>query len=99
MTYATSTRANCRRWVKLWNESYDHVLSEIEYALDRPVFGHADKKNEDFRISRGTISQMNCLKSPSEELQRLHLNAHSLKVRFAALNNCFMEIMSPWTND
>ena len=78
--------------LKLWNESYDHVLSEIEYALDRPVFWNADKKNEDFRISRGTIGQMDCSKSPSEELQRLHLNSHSLKVRFAALNNCFMEI-------
>jgi hypothetical protein len=78
--------------LKLWNESYDHVLSEIEYALDRPVFWNADKKNEDFRISRGTIGQMDCSKSPSEELQRLHLNADSLKVRFAALNNCFMEI-------
>ena len=38
--------------LKLWNENYDHLLSEIEYALDRPVFGQADKKNEDFRISR-----------------------------------------------
>ena len=79
--------------LKLWNESYDHVLSEIEYALDRPVFGHADKKNENFRISRAEIRKMDCLNySFSEELQRLHLNSHSLKVRFAALNNCFMKI-------
>ena len=75
------------------------MLSEMEYALDRPVFWNADKKNEDFRISRGTIGQMDCSKSPSEELQRLHLNAHSLKVRFAALNNCFMDIYDAWTHD
>src|SRR5262245_20340371 len=24
--------------LKLWNENYDHQLSDIEYALDRPVF-------------------------------------------------------------
>ena len=30
--------------LKLWNESYDHVLSEIEYALDRPVFGQRRQK-------------------------------------------------------
>jgi len=47
--------------LKLWNENYDHLLSEIEYALDRPVFGQADKKNEDFRISRAKIGQMDCL--------------------------------------
>ena len=35
---------------------------------------------------------MDCLNSPSEELEKLHLNAHSLKLRFAAIHNCFMEI-------
>ena len=66
--------------LKLWNENYDHLLSEIEYALDRPVFGQADKKNEDFRIYRAKIRQIDCLNySFSEELEKLHLNAHSLE--------------------
>ena len=47
--------------LKLWNENYDHLLSEIEYALDRPVFGQADKKNEDFRIYRARIKEIDCL--------------------------------------
>ena len=79
--------------LKLWNENYDHLLSEIEYALDRPVFGQADKKNEDFRIYRAKIREIDCLNySFSEELEKLHLNGHSLKLRFAVIHNCFMII-------
>jgi hypothetical protein len=79
--------------LKLWNENYDHLLSEVEYALDRPVFGQADRKNEDFRIYRAKIRQIDCLNySFSEELEKLHLNAHSLKLRFAVIHNCFMII-------
>ena len=79
--------------LKLWNENYDHLLSEIEYALDRPVFGQADKKNEDFRISRAKIGQMDCLNYAfSQELEKLYPHAHSLKLRFAAIHNCFMNI-------
>jgi hypothetical protein len=79
--------------LKLWNENYDHLLSEIEYALDRPVFGQADKRNENFRISRGRIREIDCLNySFSEELEKQHLNAHSLKLRFAVIHNCFMVI-------
>ena len=77
--------------LKLWNENYDHLLSEIEYALDRPVFWQADK-DEDFRIYRTKMVQINCLNSLSDQFQKLQLNSHSLKVRFAALHNCFMNI-------
>jgi hypothetical protein len=81
--------------LKLWNENYDRLLSEIEYALDRPVFGQADKTNEDLRINRAKITPMNCANYlHTEELQRLKLNSHSLKLRFAAINNCFMEAHS-----
>lgn len=34
--------------LKLWNESYDHVLSEIEYALDRPSLGTPAKRTKIF---------------------------------------------------
>jgi hypothetical protein len=85
--------------LKLWNENYDHLLSEIEYALDRPVFGQADKKNEDFRISRAKIGQMDCLNYAfSQELEKLYPHAHSLKLRFAAIHNCFMNINHAWTS-
>jgi hypothetical protein len=80
--------------LKLWNENYDHQLSDIEYALDRPVFGQIDKNNSDFRIYRSKIAQIDCLNSLTEELQKQNLNPHSLKVRFAVIHNCFMVINS-----
>jgi hypothetical protein len=78
--------------LKLWNENYDHQLSDIEYALDRPVFGQIDKNSSDFRINRSKIAQIDCLNSLTEELQKQNLNPHSLKVRFAVIHNCFMVI-------
>jgi hypothetical protein len=78
--------------LKSWNENYDRLLSDIEYALDRPVFAQADQANQDFRVSRTTFGQINCLNvSIAEELQKLNLNPHSLKFRFAGLNNCFVK--------
>jgi hypothetical protein len=78
--------------LKLWNENYDHLLSDIEYALDKPVFKQAGKKTEGFRVYRAKISQINCLNPVTEELLKLHINPHSLKLRFAGIHNCFMEI-------
>src|SRR5262249_9834971 len=78
--------------LKLWNENYDHQLSDIEYALDRPVFGQIDKNNGDFRISRAKITQIDCSNSLTEGLQKQSLNPHSLKIRFAVIHNCFMLI-------
>jgi hypothetical protein len=78
--------------LKLWNENYDHLLSEIEYALDRPVFAQAGRENEDFRVSRHHFKQIGCLNSITEELQKLTLNPHILKFRFAGIHSCFMKI-------
>ena len=38
--------ASYYRHLKLWNENYDQLLSEIEYALDRPVFSQAERKRK-----------------------------------------------------
>jgi hypothetical protein len=78
--------------LKQWNENYDHLLSEIEYALDRPVFAQAGKGEEEFRVSRAKIGQINCLNAVTDELQKLHLNPDSLKFIFAGIHNCFMEV-------
>jgi hypothetical protein len=80
--------------LKLWNENYDHQLSDIEYALDRPVFQQVDKNNGDFRISRAKITQIDCSSSLTEELEKQKLNPHSLKIRFAVIHGCFMLINS-----
>jgi hypothetical protein len=78
--------------LKLWNEKYENLLIDIEYALDRPVFEQADKGNENFRVSWDDFSQIDCLNSITEELQKLRLNPDSLKVRFAGINTCFIKI-------
>jgi hypothetical protein len=77
--------------LKQWNENYDRLLSDIEYALDRPVFAQAGKGEEEFRVSRAKIRQINCLNPMTGELQSLHLNPDSLKFRFAGIHNCFMQ--------
>jgi hypothetical protein len=79
--------------LKLWNENYDRVLSDIEYSLDRPVFAQANKEDQDFRVSRTKFREINCLNmSIAEELKKLNLNPHSLKFRFAGLNDCFVKV-------
>jgi hypothetical protein len=78
--------------LKLWNENYDHLLSDIDYALDRPVFEQVGKRNETFRVSWDTISQIDCLNSATDELQKLRLNPNSLAVRFAGINSCFIKV-------
>lgn len=79
--------------LKLWNENYDRLVSDIEIAFDQPVFRQAGVF-EVFSISRALFSRTDCSKSLTEELQRLKLNPNSLKFRFAALNTCFSETHS-----
>jgi hypothetical protein len=81
--------ASYYRHLKLWNENYDQLLSEIEYALDRPVFSQAERQSE--RTSYGKFLQINCSKSLTDELLRLQLSPDSIKFRFAGINKCFMD--------
>ena len=75
--------------LKFWSENYDHLLTDIDYSLDRPVFRQADK--EAYRTSSQTLNQINCSKPLTGELQRLQLDSNSLKLRFAVINKCFMD--------
>jgi hypothetical protein len=82
--------ASYYRELKLWNENYDHLLTEIDYSLDKPVFRQAGRQSE--RVSYAKFSQINCSISLADELARLHLNPSSLKLRFAGINKCFMDV-------
>lgn len=75
--------------LKFWNENYDRLLTDIDYALDRPVFGQAGKPQE--KTSYRRLSQIDCSKSLTQELQRLQFNPSSLKLRFAGINKCFRD--------
>lgn len=78
------------RQLKFWNENYDRLLTDIDYSLDRPVFGQAGKPVE--RTSYRRLSQIDCSKPLTQELQRLNFNPSSLKIRFAGINKCFREV-------
>ncbi len=77
--------------IKLWQENYDRLLSEIEITLDRPVFLPADER-DGFIIYYDFFRRINCSESTTEELKRLNFNPQSLKVRFEAINRCFMDL-------
>jgi hypothetical protein len=76
--------------LKLWNENYDRLVSDIEITFDQPVFRQAGVF-EVFPLLRSWLSQINCSNSLTEELQRLKLNPNSLKFGFAALHWCFIQ--------
>ena len=75
--------------LKAWNENYDRLLTDIDYSLDRPVFEQAAKQVE--KSSYRRLSQIDCSKSLTQELQRLHYDPSSLKIRFAGINKCFRD--------
>lgn len=81
--------ASYYKQLKAWNENYDHLLTDIDYAIDRPVFKQAGKQSE--RVLYGQFHQIKCSTSLTEELERLHLNPDSLKLRFAGINKCFID--------
>jgi hypothetical protein len=73
--------------VQHWNENYDRMLYDIEYALDRPVFSQIPKEVQ--KTNRTKLETIDCSKSLTEELKRLRFNSDSLKLRFAAIDQCF----------
>jgi hypothetical protein len=76
--------------VKFWNENYDHLLTEIDYAIDRPVFREAGKPDEGALVSDRDMGKVDCSRPFNDELERLNLDASSLKVRFAGTHYCFI---------
>jgi hypothetical protein len=75
-----------------WNEQYDRLLTDIDYDLDRPLFSRAGLESEGVRIFNAKISKINCTLSLPEQLEDLGLNKDSLKLRFAGINHCFIDI-------
>jgi hypothetical protein len=75
--------------LKVWNENYDRLLTDIDYSLDRPVFEQAGQQVE--KTSYRRLSQIDCSKSLTQELQRMNFNPNGLKLRFAGINKCFVD--------
>jgi hypothetical protein len=78
--------------MKSWSDSYDQILSDIDFYMDRPVLWNAQRTTvADF--TRFDCSDKSTLLS---EMQRLGLNINSLKVQFAAISYCFHQAMLPF---
>jgi hypothetical protein len=87
--------ASYYKQLKLWNENYYRLLTDIEYTLDRPVFAHAGKQIQNSPFSKSLwdkMAEINCSNPVTDELKKLRVNGDSLKFRFAAINWCFVEV-------
>ena len=68
--------------IKKWNVSYEQILGEIDFGLDRPVKIHET-------THQAIIQRVDCSKSLPEQMKLVGLNANSLKLQFATIKYCF----------
>lgn len=72
--------------LKFWNENYDEMLGEVDFALDRPV-GIRET------VRRESLRSINCADRLIPQLAKDHADKkYSLKLQFAAINNCFAQV-------
>src|ERR1700736_995584 len=75
--------------LKLWNESYDRLIGEIDFSLDRPVGIRLIAHRSDIS------GKLHCdAYSMLDEMDRLKLNRDSLKTQLFIINFCFDESVS-----
>jgi hypothetical protein len=89
--------------MKRWNDSYDQLLSDIDFNLDRPLLWFSERVSvRDFNGSpnadgsKNTNGSIKCEKVLFSELKRQHLNIYSRKIQFAAINYCFSQSTLPF---
>jgi hypothetical protein len=75
--------------LKLWNEGYDQLIADIDYNLDRPIMADAEIPRAAITVFSRKLSNIKCQNSLPEELEKVGLDKHSLKIQFAAINHCF----------
>lgn len=82
--------------LKQWNEMIDQLLTEVDYALDVPVFMHAhgalEGTHDGLAAYYTKMKGINCSASLTDELYRLRLNPNSLKLRLVGINYCFIRL-------
>jgi hypothetical protein len=98
--YKMQTALNRRRvdayydQIKLWNETYDQLITDIDYNLDRPLFLMAGQAREGNEVTMRKTKLIDCKKSLAEQLELVKLNRHSLKAQFAGIARCFVTALS-----
>lgn len=85
--------------LKSWNDDYDQNLTSIDYNLDGPVLHkHEHVSIANFYNKDDKAKNIDCSQMLLTELARLKLNVDSIKVQFAALNYCFANSISDFSN-
>jgi hypothetical protein len=69
--------------LKTWNETYDQMLSDIDFHLDRPLL------QKPVLVRSRDTGRIKCEATLIEQLRANHLEPSSLKLMFAVLNSCF----------
>jgi hypothetical protein len=75
-----------------WNEGYDQLIADVDDNLDAPIFAYAGIERTPSTNFHKEIASINCSSYLPEALEKVGLNEHSLKLQFAAINQCFQAI-------
>lgn len=79
-----------------WNEGIGQLVTDLDYALDRPIFIHAQAGPTGTHEGIGDywelMENINCLSSLPEELEKKGLDAKRLKMRLIGIHYCFMQL-------
>lgn len=82
--------------LKHWNESIDQLMTDVDNALDRPIFSQAvdapEARHEGVAVYYEKMKKINCALSLTDSLKSFDLNPDSLKLRLAGMNNCFIQL-------
>jgi hypothetical protein len=73
-----------------WNETYDQMLTEIDFSMDRPV-------QIAEHVTRAKLGKIDCGQTLVDQLTRHDMNGASLKVQFAALSRCLSLVTSEFS--
>ncbi len=81
--------------LKNWNDSIGQLVTDVDYALDRPIFMRADGAPPSGHEGIGDywkLKDIDCLSSLPDELERKGFKAKHLKVRLIGIHYCFMQL-------
>jgi hypothetical protein len=82
--------------LKVWNEGIDQLVTDFDYALDRPIFIHAQLGTPGTHEGVGEywqrMNNIDCLSSLPEELEKRGFDAKRLKMRLVGISYCFTQL-------
>jgi hypothetical protein len=82
--------------LKQWNEGIGQLVTDVDYALDRPIFIQAGvtppSDHKGIGDYWGQLEDMNCLSSLPNELEKNGVDSRRLKNRLVGIHYCFMQL-------